>query len=195
MAANAKDRRIEKTRRSLWQALFALIGEQGYDATSVQDILNRAGVGRATFYAHFRNKEDLLRCGMKAMSDGFTTEWNTAPLRSGEPLAFTLAILRHMDEHHRRYRAFLRMRKSLVLEHHLRSVLGQLVRQDLARRCRAVGKSELSELATAYTVSSFLALVRWWVDRNQGKMSPEELNAIFRQLTLPGLDAMLGAAH
>lgn len=191
MASKLKDRRIEKTRRSLSQALFALIGEQGYDATSVQDILDRARVGRATFYAHFRNKEDLLHFGMETISVAIAADRSSTRRRREEPLAFTLAMLRHMDEHHRRSRAFLGMRKSMVMEHHLRSVLGQLVRQDLARCCHVAGKSELIDLATAYTVNGFLALVRWWVDRNQGQMSPEELNTIFRQIALPGLDATL----
>ena len=44
------DRRIERTRHMLSDALFALIGERGYENITVQDITDRANVGRATFY-------------------------------------------------------------------------------------------------------------------------------------------------
>jgi AcrR family transcriptional regulator len=196
MVAIAKDRRIEKTRRSLWQALFVLIGERGYDATTVQHILNRAVVGRATFYAHFRNKEDLLRCGMEAMGDMIAKEWRAeAAHESGDALGFTVGLLRHMDQHHRQYRGFLGMRRSMVVEHHFRRVLGRMVRQDLAHRCNGSVPPETLEIAAAWTVNGFLALVRWWVERNKGRMPPEELNSIFRKLVLPGLDAALGKAQ
>src|SRR5215469_94292 len=54
------DRRIQKTKRGLSQALVELILEKGYEQITVQDILDRANVGRSTFYAHYENKELLL---------------------------------------------------------------------------------------------------------------------------------------
>src|SRR5574338_1030565 len=54
------DRRIQRTRQSLRTALLALIKEKGYDAISIEDITERANVGRATFYLHYKDKEDLL---------------------------------------------------------------------------------------------------------------------------------------
>jgi AcrR family transcriptional regulator len=55
-----RDRRVERTRRLLTEALMELIREKGYDDITVQDVLDRADVGRSTFYAHFRNKDQLL---------------------------------------------------------------------------------------------------------------------------------------
>jgi AcrR family transcriptional regulator len=55
------DRRAARTRRSLHQALISLILRKGYDAITVQEIIDEADIGRATFYAHYRGKEDLLR--------------------------------------------------------------------------------------------------------------------------------------
>src|SRR5512147_2280747 len=57
---NKIDRRIQRTRQSLRTALLALIKEKGYDAISIEDITERANVGRATFYLHYKDKEDLL---------------------------------------------------------------------------------------------------------------------------------------
>ncbi|HSB01311.1 MAG TPA: TetR/AcrR family transcriptional regulator, partial [Anaerolineales bacterium] len=57
---NKTDRRIQRTRQSLRTALLGLIKEKGYDAISTEEITERANVGRATFYLHYKDKEDLL---------------------------------------------------------------------------------------------------------------------------------------
>ncbi|GJG86328.1 TetR family transcriptional regulator [Gemmatimonadetes bacterium T265] len=54
------DPRVARTTRALGRALVALLEERAFDAITVQDILDRAGVGRTAFYAHYRNKEDVL---------------------------------------------------------------------------------------------------------------------------------------
>ena len=54
------DRRIQRTRQSLRTALLELIKEKGYDAISIEEITERANVGRATFYLHYKDREDLL---------------------------------------------------------------------------------------------------------------------------------------
>ena len=57
---NKTDRRIQRTRQSLRTALLELIKEKDYDAISIEEITERANVGRATFYLHYKDKEDLL---------------------------------------------------------------------------------------------------------------------------------------
>jgi AcrR family transcriptional regulator len=54
------DRRVVRTRRALGDALMRLLRERSLESITVQDVLDAAGVGRATFYGHFRGKQDLL---------------------------------------------------------------------------------------------------------------------------------------
>jgi AcrR family transcriptional regulator len=54
------DRRVRRTRRSLREALVALIVERGYEKVTVQEVLDRADIGRSTFYAHYRDKDALF---------------------------------------------------------------------------------------------------------------------------------------
>ena len=54
------DRRVARSRRALKEALTDLILERGYESVTVQDVIDRADVGRSTFYAHFLDKDDLL---------------------------------------------------------------------------------------------------------------------------------------
>src|SRR5688572_15174255 len=60
LTKNKIDRRIQRTRQSLRTALLELIKKKGYDAISIEEITECANVGRATFYLHYKDKEDLL---------------------------------------------------------------------------------------------------------------------------------------
>ena len=59
MAKTPIDRRVARSREMLHQALLSLIIEKDYEAITVEDICERANVGRSTFYAHFTSKDDL----------------------------------------------------------------------------------------------------------------------------------------
>lgn len=60
LAPEKIDPRVKRTRNLLEQAFMQLIQEKGFQAVTVQDITERAGVNRATFYAHFADKYALL---------------------------------------------------------------------------------------------------------------------------------------
>src|SRR5262245_37014945 len=55
-----EDARVRRTRDALGDALVALMQEKPFDSITVQDVLDRANVGRSTFYSHFSDKDDLL---------------------------------------------------------------------------------------------------------------------------------------
>ena len=63
------DKRRQRTREAIETAFVELIDERGYAKTTVQDILERSGVGRATFYAQFHSKDDLLEAQVCALCD------------------------------------------------------------------------------------------------------------------------------
>ena len=63
----AVDRRVTRTRTALADALVALIRRIDYDQITVENILTEANVGRATFYAHFTSKDDLLRKSLERL--------------------------------------------------------------------------------------------------------------------------------
>src|SRR3954464_2396083 len=65
------DRRSQRTRALLNQSLLELMMEKRYDKITVQDIIDRANVGRSTFYAHFYDKEDLLISQFEQVLDFF----------------------------------------------------------------------------------------------------------------------------
>ena len=68
-----QDPRVARTTHALGRALIELIQERDYDEITVQQILDRAGVGRATFYAHYRNKDDALHSSYEGLFSLFAS--------------------------------------------------------------------------------------------------------------------------
>lgn len=55
-----KDRRINKTKKAIYQAFLQLLNSKRYETITVQEIIDLADVGRSTFYSHYESKELLL---------------------------------------------------------------------------------------------------------------------------------------
>jgi len=68
------DRRIRKTRTALKDAVLALASQRNLDEISVQDIVDQADVSRATFYSHYKSKEDLVTEALDSLFETFVTE-------------------------------------------------------------------------------------------------------------------------
>ncbi|MFK7803411.1 MAG: TetR/AcrR family transcriptional regulator [Anaerolineae bacterium] len=60
MAEQKLDRRVQRTRALLNSALMILVREKGYDNVTIEDITERANLGRTTFYLHYQSKDDLF---------------------------------------------------------------------------------------------------------------------------------------
>ena len=76
-ASHGSDRRVRRTRAAIQAALTELILEKGYDSVTVSDIIDRADIGRSTFYSHFTDKRDVFDDTIAELS-GFLRSQPTA---------------------------------------------------------------------------------------------------------------------
>jgi AcrR family transcriptional regulator len=95
------DRRVRKTRAALRSAFVSLVLERGYDAVTVEDLAERADVARATFYAHFSDKEELLTTMFEEMTSEVTQRVTQV---EGAPEAPRVDLVRDLYEHAEAYR-------------------------------------------------------------------------------------------
>src|SRR5918994_952362 len=129
------DRRAARTKKALHGALMSLILRKGYEAITVQDIIDEADVGRSTFYSHYTGKEDLLRSGFQTLRAELAEARRAAGARSdgrhNEPLGFSLAMFEHASEYKHIYRALLGERGVVVAVNEIRRILLEIVRKEL----------------------------------------------------------------
>src|SRR5258706_16136663 len=105
------DRRVDRTMAALRTALIELIQEKHYDSITVQDIIDRANVGRSTFYTHFRDKEDVLIGDWKRIL-GFFIESINFEYAGMSRFVPVRELMLHLKEFHALYRALVRSGKA-----------------------------------------------------------------------------------
>jgi AcrR family transcriptional regulator len=190
------DRRVQRTRLLLHKGLMSLILEKKYESITVQDILDRADVGRSTFYLHFQNKDELLFSGFQYLQSFLESAQEVSAKGSGKSyeriIGFSLAMFEHALEYRRVNRALLGSSAEAVVRRRIHSVLAGIVSRELRLRLqsRRHGKIPVSpELLTHFLVSTYIAVLTWWLN-SKNPTSPEEINTQYRHLVLPCLAAV-----
>lgn len=177
---NETDRRVVRTQQQLRQALYALIQEKPYERITVQDILDRANIGRSTFYVHFRDKDDLLLGNMPENILTFDQDSN-ALVPSLEP------IFAHAQENYRLFRALMGSEGiDLVYRMSERKTRQNWLSHVEALQARGMAALLPTAFVAQYLTGAFMALMRWWLDEEM-PYSPAEIDVMFQQLARNGL--------
>jgi AcrR family transcriptional regulator len=104
------DRRVRRTRESLHKALISLTLEKSYDSITVQEVLDRADVGRSTFYTHFQSMDELLISGtheLRMTLNSALENQRKSAKRHESVIAFSRAMFDHADGYRNVYFALL----------------------------------------------------------------------------------------
>ena len=193
MKKTTPDRRIARTQHSLHRALNSLILEKGYEATTIQDIVGQANVGRSTFYAHHGSKEALLLSGLEHLRSALLATARepatAAGIRSQPFLAFSSAFFEHVHAYGEILQVLLASDSGSVVTRKLKRLLTDVVRQELHRvQPEERNATVPREALVHFTVDALLSILLWWFERSP-KRSPADVDAIFRRLALPALAA------
>jgi AcrR family transcriptional regulator len=188
-----QDRRVRRTRRLLIEALLALIMEKGYSKITVQDILDRADVGRSTFYTHFHDREALLVACFDNVRDELRREIaamtpGTSPPDPTRPAA---AIFAHAQRRRPVYRALCGKQGGIIVIGHLNELVRGLLLEHLQPHLAAAGADMPVEVAAEFYASATIGLLLWWVEHDF-PYEPSRLTAMLRRLAMPGMLAVLG---
>lgn len=186
MAGKRVDRRVRRTRQLLQDALIGMMVEKGYEATTVQDIIDRANVGRATFYAHFADKETLLGSRLEDLRALLAQRQRDL----GQPLGFSLAMFEHAREHLALYGAIIGRESGAFVLQRIHRTIADLVAPDL-KAVGFKGTAERRALAVEFIAGAFMAVLTWWLDHG-AKLPPPEVDGVFRDLVLRGLATEAG---
>ena len=186
-----EDRRTQKTRKALSEALISLMFEKSYESIVVQDILDRANIGRSTFYTHFRDRDELLVNGLQGLREllrNAQTAARTSSAKNHEHvIGFSLAMFEHAYSHKKLYRALVGGPGWSIVRQHIEDMLVQLMKEE-ARSLfnRKIASEVRFELLLHFLGATFMSVLTWWFNHRK-PLSPKEIDTLFRELVIPTL--------
>ena len=179
------DRRQQKTRQAIFQALNRLLETKRYEAITVQEIIDTANVGRSTFYAHFETKDELLRTMCTELFHHVFTqtlprEAENATVSTATQLEWKLGhVLYHLRENPWNIQGILRGESSELFL----SFFKRYVTDLFARYLDAFPADVPEDFLLHHLVGSFAETVKWWIARDM-RPEPEVVAAYYRKLTV-----------
>jgi AcrR family transcriptional regulator len=194
------DPRIERTQEALQGALMSLIEEKGFDAISVQEITERARLNRATFYLHYRDKQELLIRTSEAVFDSLAEEAGT--IIDPENLAFqkppqqVVILFQHLAKHRDFYRIVLGRSGVHAFAARMREYLATFTQQRIAslHTLYPAAVPILDDIfISEYVAGALMGIIIWWLD-NDLPHSPEYMADRFGWLSVAGTYRMMGIA-
>ena len=193
---SSDDLRVKRTDKLVLEALLDQTVEKGFAVLSVSDITKYAGINRATFYRHYRDKFDLLdhyAQGVYELLDvppeaGLQAANNT----DANPIFHRLVrILDHIRANARFYRVMLGKNGDPAFTDKIRQYIQKRIRRTLPP---GLQNDEMSiDLYVCYGSSASLGAILWWLEHEM-PYTPEEMATVLHQLESGNLKAMLGRA-
>ena len=174
---NTEDRRVRRTRKLLADALVSLVLEKGYDAITIKDITDYADVAHATFYRHYRDKDELLMQKLGEIVEEITGFTREPSLQDSEGYL----IFKHAHENHALYRILLGSPGAL----RVRQSIQKTIADDLLNTCPPIHSPENTlipgEIAAYHIAGSLLLLIEWWLHHDM-PYPPHRMGKIYEQL-------------
>lgn len=178
------DRRQRKTREAIFGAFTRLLGKRPYHQITVQDIIDEADIGRATFYAHFETKDYLLK---ELCDELFGHIVDTAmglphshfhyDCKMASDSVF-LHLLRHLQENDLNILSLLSSQNNEIFLQYFKINLKKLIHSQFAEQGKLKERGLPEDYLVNHISSSFVETVSWWIRRGM-KESPEELSKYF----------------
>ena len=193
-----EDRRVRRTRQLLRDALMELTLERGYDRITVQEILDKADVGRSTFYAHYRDKDDLLVSEFEALHPAWSAQpggFEAGSPRNAEFLEPLRGAFQEAAANRRRFKALVGRQGSETIRRLLPEPTSNVVRAHVLHQFPDWnGDEPQMAVAVQFIVSAFLGTFIWWLDTD-APHSADEIFTICQSLAAEGATAFFGASR
>jgi AcrR family transcriptional regulator len=205
---NKTDRRIQRTRQSLRTALLELIKEKDYDAISIEEITERANVGRATFYLRYKDKEDLLLDEFREMANEKVQTLSEIPFSAwlesreditdvGEkrPAPPLLIVFEHIYDNSELYSILLKSEKASRVIERIRKISTEAIVQFVEAKTKTDPVPFLFkvpiEFFAAFFSGALLSTVDWWLEEGLHH-TPREMTHLFQDLFIQGVTSAVG---
>lgn len=185
------DRRVQRTKQTLYSALTQLVDEKPFDKITVQEILERANIGRTTFYTHFESKEDLFVGSheqiIRAISHSFFSDGGD--LRAEPSLELQL-FLRMSQESRDTYFYLVSGTGGKILQL-LQNRIAQYLAEQLNQLFQEDQGSVPFDVLAQHVAGSIVSVISWWMDKRTPHTG-EEIATMLHQMNVVVLRHALG---
>jgi len=200
------DRRVRRTRKALREAMQVLMAEKGYDQVTIEELTERADIGRTTFYLHYSAKQDLLLEQFDELLEQLVGQLSSIPLSSwtqqgqvflaedhpGRPICM---IFTHAAENEELYRLVLHGEGVDQASQRLQEMMTKAVKAFLDRKMgddtEQIHIDFPVDLFGNYFAGALLGMIKWWLEADM-PYTPDEMEGIFFQMFLPGASQVIG---
>ena len=176
------DRRQRKTREAIFDAFTSLLSHKKYSQITVGEIIEKADIGRATFYAHFETKDFLLK---ELCEELFCHIFDSAENHSDKhifecdaPESVFLHLFNHLQKNDNHILDLLSCQNNELFLRYFKIGLVDLIE----RQYEIFDKSKAEELPRDFWINhvaaTFVETIRWWID-NKIQQSPELITKYF----------------
>jgi len=180
------DRRQRKTREAIFKAFTELLSQKDFTQITVGEIIEKADIGRATFYAHFETKDYLLKAFCEELfCHIFDTEHNKHEHRHifdcvGSDSVF-LHLFQHLQKNDNNILALLSSQNNELFLRYFRNGLEGLIESHFVLFESQRGNGLPDSFWKNHIVSAFIETLKWWID-NAMKEDPETITGYFFQI-------------
>ncbi len=175
------ERRRLQTRQRLIQTTLQLVLEKGYDAISIQDITDRADLGRGTFYIHFKDKEDVVWAAFQDLFQALEQEAHQRLDRSIPQVEYygLLNIFSHAEKNRDLYRVVFGRQGSATLTARVQDFLAEAFLYDIRRAPPPadVNFNVPQEIEAQILTGMISRLIFWWLE-TPNRYTPAQMAAM-----------------
>ena len=171
------DRRIQKTIRSVKLAFSSLISKKDYKDITVQDIIDEANIGRATFYSHYKNKEEVVNAIVNdifshILSHNLDIEHHHDYSNKHNFSHRIEHMLYHLEEDKDMLCGLLTSEGRDIFLNGLRSHLNTMFEEGIALNKNV---KIPDYIVFNHIITSLMELILYWLIENNCKLTPEEV--------------------
>jgi AcrR family transcriptional regulator len=187
--AEREDRRAVRTQRMVKQALMELMHSMRYEDITVQHILDRADIGRSTFYAHYPDKDDVARQLLEEMMESITH--GVKPETAEKSAAFPIAeMFSHLQSQLSARGIWQSSRGREYLFSVGQAYWNRRIERELTARLGKRGASRVPiPVAARMVTGAATSLIDWWIKQKM-PYSPEEMQEMFNRVMMPGIRSL-----
>ncbi len=192
------DIRYLRTEKLIFDALISLLSEKSYEKISVQDITDRAMINRATFYAHYADKDQLQAGIQKQLMDQLSDMIDAAQVTSGDTVKVKKAEKLLADFYHgiEKDPAVAKIVSRSISQELVKEKFSQLLQEKYAHLLAKLnvlesGQPVPTDFIVAYLTSIFTGTLYWWL-KSDFAMPAKELARLVITLVSNGHLTVMG---